>query len=208
MAGLVGKRVHAERQEAAGVDIIVAQGYEAGGHTGEIASMVLMPEVVDAVRRRRCSPPAASATAARSPPRSPSARKACGAARCGSPPRRPRRTRSSRRSSSPRRRATRCGRGRHRQAGPPAAHGVDRRVGGPDNPEPLPMPLHGMLVAEAQLRIQRSAARRLRRREARQLLRRPDRRLDEPVKPATQVVYDMVEEYIDAAERVAATIAE
>jgi NAD(P)H-dependent flavin oxidoreductase YrpB (nitropropane dioxygenase family) len=32
-----------------GVDIIVAQGYEAGGHTGEIASMVLVPEIVDAV---------------------------------------------------------------------------------------------------------------------------------------------------------------
>jgi NAD(P)H-dependent flavin oxidoreductase YrpB (nitropropane dioxygenase family) len=31
------------------VDIVVAQGYEAGGHTGEIASMVLVPEVVDAV---------------------------------------------------------------------------------------------------------------------------------------------------------------
>ena len=34
---------------ANGVDIIVAQGYEAGGHTGEIASMVLCPEIVDAV---------------------------------------------------------------------------------------------------------------------------------------------------------------
>ena len=32
-----------------GVDIIVAQGTEAGGHTGEIATMVLWPEVVDAV---------------------------------------------------------------------------------------------------------------------------------------------------------------
>ena len=31
------------------MDIVVAQGYEAGGHTGEIASMVLVPEVVDAV---------------------------------------------------------------------------------------------------------------------------------------------------------------
>ena len=49
VAGLVGNRQHAERQKAAGVDIIVAQGYEAGGHTGEIATMVLMPEVVDAV---------------------------------------------------------------------------------------------------------------------------------------------------------------
>ena len=37
------------RTSTAGVDIVVAQGYEAGGHTGEIASMVLVPEVVDAV---------------------------------------------------------------------------------------------------------------------------------------------------------------
>src|SRR6185436_7438369 len=36
-------------QVEAGVDIIVAQGTEAGGHTGEIATMVLVPEVVDAV---------------------------------------------------------------------------------------------------------------------------------------------------------------
>ena len=49
VAGLVGKKVHAERQKNAGVDIIVAQGYEAGGHTGEIGTMVLIPEVVDAV---------------------------------------------------------------------------------------------------------------------------------------------------------------
>jgi NAD(P)H-dependent flavin oxidoreductase YrpB (nitropropane dioxygenase family) len=34
------------------VDVVVAQGYEAGGHTGEIASMVLVPEVVDAVGER------------------------------------------------------------------------------------------------------------------------------------------------------------
>jgi NAD(P)H-dependent flavin oxidoreductase YrpB (nitropropane dioxygenase family) len=34
------------------VDVVVAQGYEAGGHTGEIASMVLLPEVVDAVGDR------------------------------------------------------------------------------------------------------------------------------------------------------------
>jgi NAD(P)H-dependent flavin oxidoreductase YrpB (nitropropane dioxygenase family) len=34
---------------ASGVDIVVAQGYEAGGHTGEIASMVLVPEIADAV---------------------------------------------------------------------------------------------------------------------------------------------------------------
>jgi NAD(P)H-dependent flavin oxidoreductase YrpB (nitropropane dioxygenase family) len=49
VAGLVGKKQHALSQKAAGVDIVIAQGYEAGGHTGEIASMVLTPEVVDAV---------------------------------------------------------------------------------------------------------------------------------------------------------------
>ena len=49
VAALAGKVQHAERHAAAGVDIVVAQGYEAGGHTGEIASMVLVPEIVDAV---------------------------------------------------------------------------------------------------------------------------------------------------------------
>jgi NAD(P)H-dependent flavin oxidoreductase YrpB (nitropropane dioxygenase family) len=49
VAGLVGAKEHAVRQAAAGVDIIVAQGGEAGGHCGEIATMVLVPEVVRAV---------------------------------------------------------------------------------------------------------------------------------------------------------------
>jgi NAD(P)H-dependent flavin oxidoreductase YrpB (nitropropane dioxygenase family) len=52
VAALAGRTVHAERQVEAGVDIVVAQGHEAGGHTGEIASMVLLPEVVDAVGDR------------------------------------------------------------------------------------------------------------------------------------------------------------
>ncbi|MDJ0865704.1 MAG: nitronate monooxygenase [Myxococcota bacterium] len=49
VAALVGAVEHARRQVAQGVDIIVAQGTEAGGHTGEIGSMVLIPDVVDAV---------------------------------------------------------------------------------------------------------------------------------------------------------------
>ncbi|HEX2941850.1 MAG TPA: nitronate monooxygenase [Rhodopila sp.] len=51
-AALVGAREHAERQVAAGVDIIIAQGTEAGGHCGEVSTMVLVPEVVRAVRGR------------------------------------------------------------------------------------------------------------------------------------------------------------
>ncbi|RNL59967.1 nitronate monooxygenase [Nocardioides marmoriginsengisoli] len=49
VAALAGAAKHAASHVANGVDIIVSQGYEAGGHTGEIASMVLTPEIVDAV---------------------------------------------------------------------------------------------------------------------------------------------------------------
>jgi NAD(P)H-dependent flavin oxidoreductase YrpB (nitropropane dioxygenase family) len=49
VAALAGKKSHAVRHAAAGADVIIAQGYEAGGHTGEVASMVLVPEVVDAL---------------------------------------------------------------------------------------------------------------------------------------------------------------
>lgn len=49
VGALAGKKVHAERHVAAGVDIVIAQGHEAGGHTGDIATMVLVPEVVDAI---------------------------------------------------------------------------------------------------------------------------------------------------------------
>jgi NAD(P)H-dependent flavin oxidoreductase YrpB (nitropropane dioxygenase family) len=51
VAGLVGAKEHAIRQIDAGVDIIVAQGGEAGGHTGEVATLVLVPEVVRAVEQ-------------------------------------------------------------------------------------------------------------------------------------------------------------
>jgi len=49
VAALTGAAKHAIRQKEQGVDIIVAQGTEAGGHTGEIGSMVLIPDIVDAV---------------------------------------------------------------------------------------------------------------------------------------------------------------
>ncbi|MGW1790278.1 NAD(P)H-dependent flavin oxidoreductase [Streptomyces tubercidicus] len=49
VAALAGSPRHARHHKDAGIDIVVAQGYEAGGHTGEIATMVLTPEVVAAV---------------------------------------------------------------------------------------------------------------------------------------------------------------
>ena len=47
---MCGKVRHAQKSEAAGADVVVAQGTEAGGHTGEVGTMALVPQVVDAVR--------------------------------------------------------------------------------------------------------------------------------------------------------------
>ena len=49
VAALVGAKEHAVKQVAAGVDLIVAQGTEAGGHCGEVTTLVLIPEVIDAM---------------------------------------------------------------------------------------------------------------------------------------------------------------
>ena len=49
VAALAGKLKHAIKHRDAGVDIVIAQSYEAGGHTGEIGGMVLVPQIVDAV---------------------------------------------------------------------------------------------------------------------------------------------------------------
>ena len=50
--GMVGSVRHAERQVAANVDIITAQGTEAGGHTGYISTFVLVPQIVDVAAPR------------------------------------------------------------------------------------------------------------------------------------------------------------
>src|SRR4029077_2234713 len=47
---MTGKVQHALRAEAAGPDVVAAQGTEAGGHTGEIGTLALVPQVVDAVK--------------------------------------------------------------------------------------------------------------------------------------------------------------
>ncbi|MBW2387068.1 MAG: nitronate monooxygenase [Deltaproteobacteria bacterium] len=49
VAALCGSAHQAVRHKEAGVDIVIAQGHEGGGHTGEIASIVLWPEVVRAI---------------------------------------------------------------------------------------------------------------------------------------------------------------
>jgi NAD(P)H-dependent flavin oxidoreductase YrpB (nitropropane dioxygenase family) len=49
VAALASTARHALKHQANGVDYVVAQGTEAGGHTGEISSVVLWPEVIEAV---------------------------------------------------------------------------------------------------------------------------------------------------------------
>jgi NAD(P)H-dependent flavin oxidoreductase YrpB (nitropropane dioxygenase family) len=49
VGALIGKPEHALRQVDAGVDILIAQGHEAAGHTGNLTTMILIPEVVDLV---------------------------------------------------------------------------------------------------------------------------------------------------------------
>ena len=52
VGALAGAKEHAVRLADAGCDIIVAQGGEAGGHCGEVSTLVLIPEVVQALKGR------------------------------------------------------------------------------------------------------------------------------------------------------------
>ncbi len=48
-AALAGSVKHAKHHADAGIDVVICQGTEGGGHTGEIGSLVLWPEVIDAI---------------------------------------------------------------------------------------------------------------------------------------------------------------
>ena len=50
VGALTGAREHAVKHAAAGVDILVVSGTEAGGHCGEISTMVVVPDVIEAVK--------------------------------------------------------------------------------------------------------------------------------------------------------------
>lgn len=56
VAALAGAKEHAVKHVEAGVDIVVAAGTEAGGHCGEVTTMVLVPEVIEAVESIRPVP--------------------------------------------------------------------------------------------------------------------------------------------------------
>jgi NAD(P)H-dependent flavin oxidoreductase YrpB (nitropropane dioxygenase family) len=53
---LIGAKEHAVRQVKAGVDIIIAEGWEAGGHCSEVSTLVLVPDVIRAIKPIRNVP--------------------------------------------------------------------------------------------------------------------------------------------------------
>lgn len=207
VGGLVGTVEHARRQMAAGVDLVIAQGYEAGGHTGEISTMVLVPQVVDAI-----APVPVLAAGGIADGRQVAAALALGAEGvwCGSVwlttdeaethPVVKEKFLAASSSDTIRSRA---------KTGKPARQlksAWTQEWEDPENPRPLPMPLQGALVAEAETRIARSAASHD---GARDLINyfvgQAVGQMNQP-KPAAKVVLEMVEGYIDAASRLGSTL--
>jgi NAD(P)H-dependent flavin oxidoreductase YrpB (nitropropane dioxygenase family) len=203
VAALAGSVEHARRHAAAGADLIVAQGGEAGGHTGEIATMVLVPEVVDAVAP---IPVLAAGGIARG--RQLAAGMALGAEGvwCGSVWLT---TEEAETAPAVKEKFLRAGSGdtvRSRSiTGKPArmlrtpwTEEWER----PEGPGTLPMPLQPMLVGEALARIQRvattdgSGAQQLATYFVGQVVGAMD-----TVKPTRRVVLELVEEFVDSVER-------
>ena len=203
VAALAGTTQHARRHAAAGVDLIVAQGTEAGGHTGEVATMVLVPEVVDAVEP---VPVLAAGGIARG--RQIAAALALGAEGvwCGSvwltteeaetPPVVKDKFLAASSSDTVRSRS---------MTGKPARMlrtAWTDEWERPDSPDPLGMPLQTALINDSQLRINQAAghpgarARELATYFVGQVVGSLDR-----VRPTRSVVLDMVEEFIDTIGR-------
>ena len=205
VAALAGTKVHAERHRTAGVDMIVAQGTEAGGHTGEVSTMVLVPEVVDAV-----APTPVLAAGGIASGRQIAAAMALGAEGvwCGSVWLTTEEAETQPAVKQKFLEATSKDTVRSRSlTGKPARM---LRSSWTDEwesdaaPDTLAMPLQSALVAEAQLRINRSATRQgtganqLANYFVGQVVGQLDR-----IKPARQVVIDMATEYADVVQRFA-----
>ena len=203
VAALAGSVEHARRHVEAGADLVVAQGTEAGGHTGLVATMVLVPEVVDAVGP---TPVLAAGGIARG--RQLAAGLALGAdgVWCGSVWLT---TEEAETTPAIRDKLLRAGSSdtvRSRSmTGKPArmlrSAWTDEWQRS-DGPDPLPMPLQPMLISEAMGRINRIAAKEgtgandLVTYFVGQVVGSMD-----TVKPTRRVVLEMVEELIDTIER-------
>jgi NAD(P)H-dependent flavin oxidoreductase YrpB (nitropropane dioxygenase family) len=197
VAALVGTVPQAERQVQNGVDIIVASGYEAGGHTGEITTMVLVPDVVDAV-----APVPVLAAGGIGDGRQVAAALALGAegvwlgsiwlttAESDMPPHLVEKLLTSGSRDTARSRAL---------TGKPARQlrtGWTEAWEAPESPGTLAMPLQYMLTAEAQRRIARSDVKELQGIPVGQIVSRMNQ-----VKPVRQVMFEMMEGFAGSVER-------
>lgn len=206
VAALVGTVEHARRQVAAGVDLIVAQGGEAGGHTGEISTMVLVPQVVDAV-----APIPVLAAGGIASGRQIAASLALGASgvwtgsvwltteEAETPPTVKKKMLEATARDTIR---SRSRTGKHARQ---LVSAWTEEWEGPDSPGALPMPLQ-MIVAEAAMRHLTKHAE-AGNEGAQQLVNYFVGQcvgMMNSIKPAKQVVYDMVEEFADSLERLAA----
>lgn len=207
VAGLVGKVDHARRQKEAGVDLVIAQGSEAGGHTGEIGTMVLVPQIVDAVH-----PIPVLAAGGIADGRQVAASLALGASGvwCGSVWLTTEEAETHPVVKEKFLAATSADTVRSRsKTGKPARQlrsAWTEEWERPDTPDPLGMPLQSALVARAEARIARSAATSEGARELINYFVGQAVGQMNAVKPAAQVVMDMVEEYIAAASRLAESL--
>ena len=193
VAALIGRVEQAIRDVQQGVDIVVAQGYEAGGHTGEVASMVLVPDVVDAV-----APVPVLAAGGIGTGRQMAAAMALGAqgvwtgsiwltvSEANTSDVAMEKLLQARSSDTVRSRAL---------TGKPARQlrtAWTEAWEAPESPGTLPMPLQFILNSKAMRRIQRSGNKELAGMPVGQIVSRMNQ-----VRPARDVIYDMVEEYIE-----------
>jgi NAD(P)H-dependent flavin oxidoreductase YrpB (nitropropane dioxygenase family) len=205
IGALAGAAQHAERHVNAGVDIIVAQGSEAGGHTGEIGTMVLIPEIVDAVGD---TPVLGAGGIGRG--RQMAAAMALGAQGvwCGSVWLTTEEAETHPVVKEKFLKATSADTVRSRsRTGKPARQlrtAWTDEWDDPANPKPLGMPMQPLLVNEAIQRIDRAAFK-----EGSGAAQLANYFVGQVVgtmnvsKPAAQVVYDMIEEFIDATQALA-----
>ena len=197
VAALIGRVPQAERDVQNGVDLIIAQGYEAGGHTGDIASMVLVPDVVDAV-----APTPVLAAGGIGTGRQMAAAMALGAegvwtgsiwltvAESDSTPAITDKLLAASSTDTVRSRS---------MTGKPARQlrtAWTEAWEGPDSPGPLPMPLQFILWSYAMRRITAAGNKELIGMPVGQIVGRMDK-----VRSAKEVIFEMIEEYIDVTER-------
>lgn len=203
VGALVGSEHHARKQVDQGVDVIVAQGTEAGGHCGEISTMVLIPDVVDAVGDQV---PVLAAGGIGSG-RQVAAALALGAqgawtgsiwlttAEAETYPAAMENLLAATSRDTVRSRAMTGKPARQLRTAWTEAWESD------DSPGTLPMPLQGMLYGEAARRITRAHNRALSGYPVGQIVGRMNR-----VRPAHEVVFDLVQEWVATTERLSSLV--